>query len=146
MVVPIQPLTDLSRFIEAQASTYANALSELRSGRKMTHWMWFVFPQIVGLGTSEMARKYAIRSLDEARAYLTHPILGARLRECTEILLNHSNRTAESILGPIDAVKLRSSMTLFECAADSPTPFPACLELYFGGERDEATLRLIVGG
>ena len=136
---------DLERFTAAQAGVYPHALAELRRGRKESHWMWFVFPQIAGLGTSPMAQRYAIRSLDEARAYLAHPLLGARLREATEVLLAHRGRGAEAILGPIDAMKLRSSMTLFEAAADEGGPFGAALDAFYGGERDPATLRLIAG-
>src|SRR5690349_7212891 len=107
---------DLSRFVAAQAPVYAEALAELRRGRKEGHWMWFVFPQLAGLGRSPTALFYAIGSLAEARAYLAHPVLGPRLRECTETLLAHRRRGAEAILGPVDAMKLRSSMTLFEAA------------------------------
>ena len=134
---------DLSRFVAAQAETYGDALAELRAGRKRSHWMWFVFPQIAGLGRSPTARFYAIASEAEARAYLTHSLLGARLRECTRALLEHRGSSAEAILGPIDAVKLRSSMTLFERVGGEGEPFSSCLDVFFGGERDEATLRLL---
>ena len=102
--------------------------------------MWFVFPQIAGLGSSPTARRYAIGSANEARAYLAHPLLGARLREATEAMFIHRDRTAEAILGPVDAMKFRSSMTLFEAAADDPAPFAKALHVFHGGERDPATL------
>ncbi|WP_119065544.1 DUF1810 domain-containing protein [Rubrobacter indicoceani] len=131
---------DLARFVAAQEDSYEAALSELRRGRKTGHWMWFVFPQIHGLGASAMAQKYAICSLDEARAYLEHPVLGGRLRECAEALRAHPDRFAEEILGETDSMKLRSSMTLFERAAADPAPFAGVLQLFYGGERDPATL------
>src|ERR1700712_832791 len=105
---------ELSRFVEAQSSSYPDALEELRAGEKRSHWMWFVFPQIAGLGTSPMARRYAIVSLDEARAYRAHPLLGARLRECVAALHDLPQMSAEDVFGAVDAVKLRSSLTLFE--------------------------------
>jgi uncharacterized protein (DUF1810 family) len=110
---------DLERFVTAQDSgaVYARALAELRAGRKQSHWMWFVFPQIAGLGRSEVARRYAINGLGEARRYLRHPILGERLREASRTLLDHTDRRAEEIMGAVDAMKLRSSMTLFAHAA-----------------------------
>ena len=132
----------LDRFVGAQEEgVYARALAELRTGRKESHWMWFVFPQIAGLGRSETARFYAIASLDEARAYLAHPVLGPRLVEATETIVSASG-TAEAILGPVDALKLRSSMTLFEAVAEEPAPFRAALDR-FGGERDAETVRRI---
>jgi uncharacterized protein (DUF1810 family) len=132
---------DLQRFVEAQDrdGTYERALAELRAGRKTTHWMWFVFPQIAGLGESAMSRTYAIASLAEARAYLEHPVLGPRLRECAAALLDHSDKTAVEILGEIDAVKLRSSMTLFAHADPGRPLFQEVLDRYFGGRHDEAT-------
>lgn len=138
---------DLSRFVDAQASTYATALAELRRGAKRTHWMWWIFPQIAGLGRSDTARHYAIASADEARAYLAHPVLGPRLIEAT-IAVTGAPGTAEDIMGGIDAVKLRSSMTLFEAVgfekvAVDPQPFRAALDRFFDGERDAATLALI---
>jgi uncharacterized protein (DUF1810 family) len=137
----------LERFVEAQdgSGTYAQALEELRAGRKTSHWMWFVFPQIAGLGRSPTAQRYAIGSLEEARAYLEHPGLGPRLRECAAVLLGLSGRSAEEIFGDIDAVKLRSSMTLFERADPGEPIFGAVLDEYFGGERDAATLTLLRG-
>jgi uncharacterized protein (DUF1810 family) len=117
----------------------------LRAGRKLTHWMWFVFPQLEGLGESEMSRRYAVASLAEARAYLDHPVLGPRLRECVEALLALPEGTdAAAVMGGIDAVKLRSSMTLFAMAAsDEPGPFGSVLERYFRGEADKATEKLL---
>ncbi|GAA3614214.1 DUF1810 domain-containing protein [Microlunatus ginsengisoli] len=135
---------DLGRFVSAQDSggTYEDALGELRNGRKTSHWMWFVFPQIAGLGRSSMAQTYAISSLDEVRAYLAHPVLGPRLVECAAAVLDHRDRSAEQIFGGIDAIKLRSSMTLF-AAADSGQPqFAAVLGAFFDGP-DRATLELI---
>lgn len=134
----------LARFVEAQEGVYEEALAELKRGRKTSHWMWFVFPQIAGLGASPTARFYAIASADEAHAYLAHPLLGARLGECAETILAHRGASAEAILGPIDAMKLRSSMTLFEAMADDPTPFAAVLVAFYDGERDPATLRLLM--
>jgi uncharacterized protein (DUF1810 family) len=136
----------LSRFVEAQAPVYARALGELRRGRKESHWMWFVFPQMAGLGQSAMAKRYGIGGIEEGRAYLNHLILGPRLRECTEAALAHRGRSAEAIFGPVDAMKFRSSMTLFEAAAAPPAPFAEALTAFFGGARDEATLRLLRDG
>jgi uncharacterized protein (DUF1810 family) len=134
---------DLSRFVTAQRDVYPRALAELHAGDKRSHWMWFVFPQIAGLGRSDMARRYAIRDLAETRAYLAHPLLGSRLDECTAAVLAHAGaRTAEAIFGGIDAVKLRSSMTLFE-AADSGHAFATLLDAFFAGVRDPETLRLL---
>ena len=134
---------DLSRFLAAQDHSYGEALAELRAGRKRSHWMWFVFPQFAGLGMSATSRHFAIGSEAEALAYLAHPILGHRLRECTLALLSHRGESAEAMLGPIDAMKLLSSMTLFERAGEENNPFGACLEAFFDGRRDEATLRLL---
>jgi len=133
---------DLQRFVDAQdaGGTYERAVQELRAGRKTSHWMWFVFPQIAGLGRSPTARRYAIESLEEARAYLAHPVLGPRLRECAAILAALEGRSAEEILGGIDAMKLRSSMTLFARADPDEPVFAAVLEKYFDGVPDEATL------
>ena len=133
-------MTDLARFHDAQDGVYDRALAELRAGSKRSHWMWFVFPQIAGLGLSETARRYAIRDLAEARAYLADPVLGARLRECAEALNTVEGRSAAQIMGHPDDLKLRSSMTLFAAAADDPAPFRAVLERYYGGEEDPATL------
>jgi uncharacterized protein (DUF1810 family) len=129
----------LDRFVTAQESTYQRALDELRRGLKTSHWMWFVFPQIAGLGYSATSQRYAISSLDEARAYLQHPVLGVRLRECAEIVASTEGRTAEQIFGGIDAMKLHSSMTLFHLAAPDQPVFAAVLERFFGGAFDTAT-------
>lgn len=140
------PVEELARFGAAQDGVYLMALAELRAGAKASHWMWFVFPQIAGLGTSPTARLYAIRDLAEARAYLADAILGPRLIESTAAMLGWAGqRSAEAMLGGIDAIKLRSSMTLFEAAANGAAkmPFATCLEAFFAGERDAATLRLI---
>jgi uncharacterized protein (DUF1810 family) len=134
---------DLDRFVRAQAPVYDEVLAELAQGRKTSHWMWFVFPQIAGLGRSETARFYAIASLDEARAYLEHPVLGSRLRECAGLLLAVEGRTAESIVGPIDAMKLRSSMTLFLRADPEEPLFGRVLDRFYGGAPDEATDALL---
>jgi uncharacterized protein (DUF1810 family) len=132
---------DLERFVTAQDSggAYQQAAGELRRGRKTSHWMWFVFPQIAGLGQSPTSKFYAISSLAEARAYLHHPELGARLRECAEILTTDQGRTAEQIFGGIDAMKLRSSMTLFMHAAPEQPVFRQVIEQFFGGTPDPAT-------
>ena len=135
-------MQDLTRFVSAQDDMYAQALAELRAGRKRSHWMWFVFPQIAGLGHSEMARTYAIVDANEAQAYLAHPVLGPRLIEATEAV-TAAGGSAEAILGGIDAVKLRSSMTLFAAVADDPAPFRAALDRFFGGQDDRATLDLL---
>jgi uncharacterized protein (DUF1810 family) len=136
----------LRRFVDAQedATIYARAFGELRAGRKQGHWIWFVFPQIAGLGSSPMSQAYAIRSLEEARAYLGHPLLGPRLRECAEALLAADPTLgAEEILGGIDAIKVRSSMTLFARAAPEDELFPAVLARLFGGVPDPETNRLL---
>jgi uncharacterized protein (DUF1810 family) len=133
---------DLSRFVSAQAAVYPEALAELKEGRKRTHWMWNVFPQIAGLGVSPTARRYAIRSLDEARAYLAHPVLGPRLEECARAVLGVDGKTAEDIFGYPDDLKLRSSMTLFARAANDPGVFQAVLDRYYDGP-DPKTLDLL---
>ena len=133
---------DLQRFVTAQATTYAQALAELRAGAKRSHWMWFVFPQIEGLGQSSTARHYAIRGAAEARAYLAHPLLGSRLVEATLAVTGAKpGASAEAIMGGIDAVKLRSSLTLFAAVADDPAPFEAALTRFFGGAHDAETLK-----
>jgi uncharacterized protein (DUF1810 family) len=133
---------DLERFVAAQdaGGTYDAALAELRRGRKRTHWMWFVLPQVAGLGRSPTARAYALSGLDEARAYLEHPALGPRLRACAEALLALGTTDPEAVLGPVDAVKLRSSMTLFARAAPGEPVFHEVLVRFFGGQEDPATL------
>ena len=133
----------LERFIEAQAPIYAQALAELRAGQKQTHWMWFIFPQIAGLGQSAMSRAYAIQSLDEARAYLAHPVLGARLRECCQAVMNLRSHSAEDIFGSVDAMKFRSCLTLFTEADHNGVLFFNLLEKYFDGDADEATLEIL---
>lgn len=136
----------LERFVEAQdrGGTYDAALAELRAGRKRSHWMWFVFPQIAGLGRSPMAQTYAIGSIEEARAYLEHPVLGARLRTCAGVLAERTGLSAVDILGGIDAIKLRSSMTLFARAAPGEPVFAAVLDHYFDGRPDPATEERLV--
>jgi uncharacterized protein (DUF1810 family) len=137
---------NLRRFVDAQedAAIYARALTELRASRKQGHWIWFVFPQIAGLGRSPMSQAYAIRSLDEARAYLAHPLLGPRLRECTQALLAADpGASADSILGGIDAIKVRSSMTLFARAAPEEGIFSQALDRFYAGEPDPETDRRI---
>jgi uncharacterized protein (DUF1810 family) len=131
---------DLERFVRAQdGGVYEQALRELRNGEKRSHWMWFVFPQVAGLGRSPMAQRYAISGLAEAHAYLAHPVLGPRLVEASQALLELSGRDPVRVLGSTDAMKLRSSMTLFEAAAPDERVFGEVLERYFGGERDDAT-------
>ena len=136
---------DLGRFVIAQDSggTYQQAVAELRAGRKVSHWMWYVFPQFAGLGQSATSRRYAISSVDEARAYLAHPVLGPRLRECAEILTGLTGRTAEQIFGGIDAMKLRSSMTLFGHAGPGDPEFRQVLQKYFSGAPDQVTEQLL---
>ncbi len=135
---------DLERFVQAQDSggTYQRAVAELRSGRKTTHWMWFIFPQIAGLGRSATAQAYAISDLAEAQAYLAHPILGPRLIECAEIVAAQQGRSAEQIFGGIDAIKLRSSMTLFAHAAPDQTIFQQVIDQYYDGQDPETARRL----
>jgi uncharacterized protein (DUF1810 family) len=131
---------DLQRFVDAQGRVYDTVLGELRGGRKRSHWMWFVFPQLRGLGSSPTAVRFAISSIDEARAYLGHELLGARLRECAGLVRGIDGRTAEEIFGWPDDMKLRSSMTLFARAADDNAEFVAVLDKFYGGEEDPATL------
>jgi uncharacterized protein (DUF1810 family) len=131
---------DLERFVVAQDPIYDRVVAELRAGRKRTHWMWFVFPQIAGLGRSPASVRYALDSLDEARAYLDHPVLGARLRECTQIVADHSGLTAFDIFGGIDALKLHSSMTLFAHAAPDDPLFKTVLDRCFDAQADPNTL------
>jgi uncharacterized protein (DUF1810 family) len=144
--VPDDPF-DLGRFVAAQdaGGTYAAAVDELRAGRKRSHWMWFVFPQVAGLGRSSTAQRYAVSSLEEAQAYLRHPVLGPRLREVSALAAAVPDGTADDVFGGIDAVKLRSSMTLFLAAAgpDDGAVFAAVLDRYFAGAADEATERLL---
>ncbi|HEX5368808.1 MAG TPA: DUF1810 domain-containing protein [Dehalococcoidia bacterium] len=131
---------DLQRFVDAQAPVYEQVLMELHAGRKTSHWMWFVFPQIDGLGYSSMAQRYAISGRAEAAAYLKHPVLGARLRECTTLVNAVEARTVHEIFGSPDDLKFRSSMTLFKACAEDAEPFAAALEKYFDGLDDPLTL------
>ena len=134
---------DLQRFVAAQDEVYTTVLGELRAGEKRGHWMWYIFPQIAGLGQSAMAKKYAITSQDEAKAYLGHPVLGPRLRECTEIVLNLDGRSAEQIFHYPDNLKFRSSMTLFSEAAAENSIFHEALGKYFEGRPDQSTLDVL---
>lgn len=131
---------DLTRFVDAQRDIYQQALTELQDGRKRSHWMWFIFPQIAGLGRSETARFFALASQQEAQAYLDHPLLGPRLLECTQAILTHKRQTAHDILGSPDDMKFRSSMTLFMKVSEKGSPFERALQQFYGGEPDEATL------
>ena len=141
-------MADLQRFVDAQDEhgTYDAALAELRAGRKRGHWMWFVFPQLVGLGRSAMAQRYALSGLDDARDYLAHPVLGPRLRTCAAALLRLPEPDAERVLGQVDAVKLRSSLTLFALAAPQEAVFGDLLAACFSGELDPATVGLLAAG
>lgn len=134
---------DLQRFVDAQDRVYPRVVAELRAGRKTSHWMWFVFPQVAGLGSSPMAERYAITSMDEARAYLAHPVLGARLLECTQLVLNVKGRDISNILGYPDDLKFRSSMTLFAALEDASPVFGAALRQYCSGEPDARTLEIL---
>ena len=131
---------DLRRFVDAQAPVFDAVLAELRAGRKRSHWMWFVFPQIAGLGFSPMAQRYALASLDEARVYLAHPVLGDRLRRCTDLVLAVEGQGITAILGTPDDMKFRSSMTLFGRVAPEEPRFRAALDRYCDGRPDDATL------
>jgi len=130
----------LERFVTAQAPVYAQALTELRAGQKQSHWMWFVFPQLIGLGESAMSRQYGIHSVDEASSYLAHPVLGARYRECCQALMNVRGKSAREIFGTPDDMKFQSSLTLFAETAPDEILFFNLLEKYFDGDADEATL------
>lgn len=132
---------NLERFVDAQAAVYPNVVRELQNGRKQSHWMWFIFPQIAGLGHSSMAQLYAIQSLDEARAYLAHSVLGPRLVECTSLVNQVIGRSAEQIFGYPDWMKFHSSVTLFDAAQPSEALFRGALDKYFNGQRDEPTLQ-----
>lgn len=134
---------DLSRFVRAQEGVYEQALAELQAGRKRTHWMWFIFPQIEGLGFSATSRRYAIRSADEARAYLNHPVLGPRLIACVQAVLAVEGRTASEIFGWPDDLKLRSCATLFAHVSSPGSVFERVLERFYGGEPDAKTLELL---
>jgi uncharacterized protein (DUF1810 family) len=131
------------RFISAQQHDYQTALQEIRSGRKRSHWMWYIFPQIDGLGFSDMARRYAIKDLDEATEYLKHPLLGSRLIEISKALLELPGNSATSIMGSPDDLKLHSSMTLFSLVPGADPVFDAVIKKFFGGQKDNGTLKLI---
>lgn len=139
----MRDVSELQRFVDAQARNYHVALAELRAGRKTSHWMWYVFPQVAGLGLSAMAQTYAIASLAEARAYLAHPILGPRLRDCTAAVVAVQGRSAHEIFGSPDDMKFRSSLTLFAEAAPAEPLFRQALEIYFAGEPDPRTLEIL---
>lgn len=140
--MPLPPVLD--RFLQAQEPVWPRVIAELRAAKKRTHWMWFVFPQIKGLGHSDMAQRYAIQSLAEAQAYLAHPVLARRLHECCQILLGLETSSALDVLGSPDDLKLRSSMTLFGEASAPGSVFDAVLQKYFGGHKDPRTMELIV--
>jgi len=134
---------DLQRFVQAQETNYASALSELQAGRKRSHWMWYIFPQLRGLGSSPTSLHYSISSTAEARAYWSHSILGPRLAECTQAVLNLQNRSVEEIFGYPDDLKFRSCMTLFDASVQASDLFSRALQKYYGGERDPATVELL---
>ena len=134
---------DLARFLDAQQNSYASALSELRSGKKQSHWIWYVFPQLKGLGLSSASQKYGLASLAEARAYLADPILGDRLREATQAILAHDSVSATGVLGELDALKFKSCITLFSRAAPSELIFKQALARFFAGQPDQRTLELL---
>ena len=133
----------LERFVAAQSSVWPGVLAELRAGRKVSHWMWFVFPQLAALGRSATAKFYGLRDLQEARAFIDHPELGPRLLQCCDSLMQLPGRDATAIFGAVDAMKLRSCLTLFAHAAPQRPQFQACLEQYFGGEADPLTMELL---
>lgn len=137
---------DLDRFVQAQADDYERAVAEIAAGRKVSHWMWYIFPQLAGLGTSHLAQRYAVRSLDEARAYLAHPLLGPRLIACAEAAIGVEGRTANDIFGFPDDLKLRSSATLFALVTPPGSAFERVLAKFYRGERDERTLALLGKG
>lgn len=141
-----QPLDSLARFVAAQQGSHAQALAELRAGRKRTHWVWYVLPQLRGLGRSEMAERYGIADREEAVAYLAHPVLGPRLVECVNAMLGHRDRTAVAILGEIDAVKFRSCLTLFAQVSKAYGCFDEALALFYAGLPDSETLRMLGAG
>jgi len=142
---PADPF-DLERFVAAQAPVYHRALAELRAGRKASHWMWFVFPQLAGLGHSPTAVYYALSGAEEARAYLAHPVLGQRLRECTEVVLALGTTAAEAVFGGVDALKFRSSLTLFARVSPEGSVYARALTRFFAGQPDAVTLRLLGEG
>jgi uncharacterized protein (DUF1810 family) len=142
MTRPDDPF-DLDRFVRAQAGIYESVLAELKNGRKRTHWMWFIFPQVDGLGFSAMSKRYAIKSMEEAHQYLQHPVLGSRLLECTQALLEVEGRSVTDIFGYPDDLKLKSCMTLFMQAAQPGSVFGGVLEKYFHGKQDKQTLQIL---
>ena len=135
----------LERFVKAQTNTYEVAMNEIKNGKKRTHWMWFIFPQLRGLGMSSISRYYGLENFDEAKAYLTHPVLSGRLYELCGELLKHKDKTALEIFGDIDEMKLKSSMTLFALTSEDYTIFDEVLECFFDGEMDEVTVKIING-
>ncbi len=140
------PDIDLTRFVDAQAPVHDRVMQELREGRKQSHWIWYVFPQLAGLGLSIMSERFALASVEEAEAYLAHPVLGPRLIDCTQAMLAHAGRlSAHAILGTPDDLKFRSSMTLFAAASKKGSPFERALEEFYEGQRDERTLALLSG-
>ena len=134
---------NLMHFVDAQAPVYERVLDELKSGRKQSHWMWYIFPQVAGLGGSIMSQRFAIGSTGEARAYLEHSLLGPRLLECTAAMLDHGNLSAHAILGSPDDLKFKSSMTLFETVSEKGSPFERALRQFYHGQRDEKTIALL---
>lgn len=142
IIDPTDPF-NLNRFTKAQEGVYDRAMAELNAGYKRTHWMWFIFPQIDGLGHSSISRRYAIKSIEEARAYLKHPLLGARLSDCAEAVLGIEGRSAAEMFGFPDDLKLRSSMTLFAAVSRQGSVFDRVLEKFFKGQQDEKTLQLL---
>ena len=134
---------NLQRFLDAQERDYPTALAEITAGQKRSHWMWYIFPQYAGLGFSPTSRHYAIKSLEEARAYLEHPVLGARLRQCAQVLLDITGRSAHQVFGSPDELKLKSSMTLFAHVSPEGSVFDQVLENYFAGQRDRNALDLV---
>ena len=136
-------INSLNRFIDAQNYMYETALTEIKNGMKISHWVWFVFPQLRGLGRSDMAYKYGINGIEEAKEYLAHPVLSARLTEISEALLVHKNKDIEYIMGGIDAMKLRSSMTLFALVSEENSVFHQVLDCFYDGEMDDYTIKLI---
>ena len=138
-------INSLDRFVQAQTLMYPSVLKQMQNGKKTSHWMWFMFPQLRGLGTSTLAHLYGISGLGEAKAYLAHPVLSGRLYELCSELLKHKDKTALEIFGDIDEMKLKSSMTLFALTSEDYTIFDEVLEHFFGGEMDEVTVKLIYG-
>ena len=138
-------INSLDRFIKAQTNTYEIAMNEIKNGKKRTHWMWFIFPQLRDLGMSSISRYYGLEGIEEARAYLDHPVLSGRLYEACNELLKHKDKSALEIFGDIDEMKLKSSMTLFALTNEDYTIFDEVLEHFFGGEMDDVTVKLING-